>query len=184
MKVCWYLAFMLFSFPSVYCICHVSCYTEWHCQVLIFRGLRHPHAALLPDASKHGPRVSWPSVLVLQLRRSPSQIFCKFVCSLQMLHQHQKKQNKVMYSLTCRLYITSFFCSFFQKHMKMFLNICFCWFRCEFWKKNLQPLLAVTLTPTRRSWKWPWNSAFSVYMPTPVRRARPATLKIIHLHRL
>lgn len=96
----------------------------------------------------------------------------------------KKKQNKVMYSLTCRLYITSFFCSFFQKNMKMFLNICFCWFRCEFWKKNLQPLLAVTLTPTRRSWKWPWNSAFSVYMPTPVRRARPATLKIIHLHRL
>lgn len=57
------------------------------------------------------------------------------------------------------------------------------WCRFESWKKSLQPLPTLKLIPTKRSWRWPWNSAFSACMATPVRRARPATLKTTHLRR-
>lgn len=57
------------------------------------------------------------------------------------------------------------------------------WYRFEFWKRSLQPLPPLTLIPTKRSWRWPWSSAFSAYMPTPVRRAKPASLRTTHRHR-
>jgi len=74
-------------------------------------------------------------------------------------------------------------CIYVQYYMSLTKLYSSVYYRFKFWKKRSRPLPSMTLIPTKRSWRWPWNSAFSASMATPVRRARPATLRTTRLHR-